>query len=96
MRELRHQVRRARVDALARDVGRLRRRFDSNGTAWTGRTILEEIAGHVEALHCMFTPSAGELAAWTAPGDEQAVEESCRFVDQRWQRLQVQLGKKAA
>lgn len=85
-----------RLEELAADVGRLRRRFASNEDAWTGSYIADRIAGNVEALHCIITPSAGELVAWTAPGDEEAVEEAVRLVDEWWRQLRSRLGRTAA
>jgi hypothetical protein len=82
--------------ALAHDVGMLRRRFASNETAWTGRYIADSIADHVEILDRMVGLSAGELAACWAPGDDEAVEEAIRIVDERWRQLQYRLGSRAA
>jgi hypothetical protein len=92
---LREHVLRLRIDELAGDVGRLRRRFSSNGDELSAH-LADRIASHVEALHGIVMPSAGELVAWTAPGDEEAVEEALRLVDEWWRRLEHRLGKKTA
>jgi hypothetical protein len=78
---------RLRLDELADDVGRLRRRFASNENAWTGDYIADRIAGHVESLVLMVEPSAAEIACCWAPGDDEAVDEAIRIVDERWDRL---------
>jgi hypothetical protein len=82
-----------RVWDLAGDVGRLRRRVEPDSSL---AYLCDRIAGHVESLHCILTPSAGELVAFTAPGDEDAIAEALRVVDDRWHRLQSRLGRKAA
>jgi hypothetical protein len=77
-----------RIDALADDVGRLRRRVEPGSSL---EHLAERLAGHVETLHLIVTPSAGELVAWHAPGDEEAIGEAIRIVDERWKRLQERL-----
>jgi hypothetical protein len=89
-------VLRLRIAELAADVGRLRRRFASNENGWTSAYIADRMAGHVEALHCLATPSAAELVAWTAPGDEDAIDEAIQIVDERWRRLRSLLHREAA
>lgn len=83
---------RNRIDELADDVGRLRRRFNSNPDAWTGVYIADRIAQHVQAVHQLLEPTAAELAATTAPGDPEAVNEAIRIVDERSRKLGGRLG----
>lgn len=78
---------RLRVDELAVDVGRLRRHAQPESTHH-----LDRVAGHVAATHGMVNPSAAELVAWTAPGDEDAIAEALRVVDEEWLTLRGQLG----
>lgn len=82
------------LDELAADVGRLQRRFASNPD-WTGVYVANRIAGHVEALVLMVEPTAAELAASYAPGDDEAIIEAIRVVDARWRRLRSLLGRAA-
>jgi hypothetical protein len=77
-----------RIDALADDVGRLRRRIEPGSSL---EHLADRLVGHVETLHLIVTPSAGELVMWTAPGDEEAIGEAIRIVDERWKRLQERL-----
>ena len=81
-------VLRARLDDLAEDVGRVRRRVEpETSLAWT----LNRIAGHIQSVVLMVEPCAAEIAAWT-PEDEQAVEEAIREVDAKHRRLRERLG----
>lgn len=78
-----------RLDQLASDVGRLRRRFEPESSdGW----LCERIAGHIEALVVMLEPTASQLAATTAPGDQDAITEAIRLVDERHSQLRNQLG----
>lgn len=78
-----------RLDQLATDVGRLRRRFPvESSDGW----LCERIAGHIEALIVMLEPTAAEIAAYAYPGDPQAVGEAIQLVDARARELHHQLG----
>ena len=70
-----------RLYELAADIGRLRRRYP-------GDHIIERAACHVETLALMLEPCAAQLAAVSAPGDDQAVVEAIRVVDDRHRQLQ--------
>lgn len=76
---------RDRIHELATDIGRLRRRTEPD--TYTAH-LADRLAGHTQALHLLTTPTAGELAATTAPSDEQAVTEAIRVVDHEWRQLQ--------
>lgn len=78
-----------RLDALAADVGRLRRRSASNEEAWTGPYIVERLAQHVETVDAALQPSAGELVA--AGFD---VDTALSTVDARARRFRELLGEK--
>jgi hypothetical protein len=81
---------RQRLDELATDVGRLG--LDrGTSSAWIG----DRIACHVEALILMIEPTAAELAAWYAPGDDDAVAWAIEVVDKRHLLLRQQLGRAA-
>lgn len=82
-----------RLTELATDVGHLKRCVPE-GSSLEWRT--ERIAGHVEACIGMLEPSAAELAAWHAPGDDEAVTEAIRIVDARYRSLQQRLGSRPA
>lgn len=75
---------------MADDIGRLRRHAQQLGY------LAERLADNAEALHLTVTPSAGELAKWTAPGDAEAVDAALEVVDADLARLQTRLGKTAA
>jgi len=80
-----------RIDELAADIGRLRRRLDPESSSyWLG----ERIANHVESLDAMLRPSAGELVAWTAPGNHDAITAALQAVDNDRRRIQALLGAK--
>jgi hypothetical protein len=55
-----------RVDTIATDIGRLRRRSTSEADAW----IYKRIAEGVEALDVMLVPSAAEFVQAGVPVDE--------------------------
>lgn len=80
-----------RVWELAGDVGRLQRRFASSDDELSAY-LAARIAAHVSSIDLMLRPTAGELVAWNAPGDDEAVEEALRLVDEHWRQLQTRLG----
>lgn len=87
-----------RLDEIARDAGRLRRRFASNG-AWTGLTILDRLADAVESLDTLTRPTAGELQRdyFAVCGKhELATSEALEAVDRRVAQLRWLLGREAA
>lgn len=51
----------SRIDALARDVGRLRRRLELNGDPGRGGYLVDALVGHVESLDVMLEPTAADL-----------------------------------
>jgi hypothetical protein len=75
-----------RLDELAADIGRLRRRLDlePESSAWFA---LDRITGHVESLDLMLRPSAGDLVRCGA-----GVEAALRDVDARASALRRLLG----
>lgn len=77
---------RGRINELAADIGRLRKRLDAL------TLTAEQIANHVETIAGFLEPTAAELANWHAPGDPIAIDEAIRIVDERANRLQKQLG----
>lgn len=84
---------RSRLDELAGDVGRLRQRLEPDTSL---AHTADRIAGHVEALVLMVEPSAAEIAGVWAPGDDQAIGEAVRLVDNRHARLRHALGYRRA
>ena len=90
---MQHAALHNRLTELATEVGRLRRRLPEGSTAeWTA----ERIAFHIEDCILMLEPSAAQLVAHYAPGDESAITEAIRIVDERSQRLRHTLGLNAA
>jgi hypothetical protein len=93
----------ARIENLADDLGRLRRRFAEND-AWTEAVglsgqppryevfILDRIAGHVEVIDTLLRPTAAQIAAMWAAGDEDAIEEAIRLVDAHARELHSRMG----
>jgi hypothetical protein len=75
-----------KINELAGDIGRLKRRYPDDH-------ILERAAWHLYDLSAMLEPSAAEIACWHAPGDEAAITDAIRYVDERDGRLQRLLGK---
>lgn len=73
-----------RVEAIAGDVGRLRRR-----DLGTGGYIVDRLAGNVESLDAAIFVSAGELVREGA-----TVEEALELVDGRSRRLRRLLGER--
>ena len=84
---------RALVWELAGDVGLARRRCEPDSSL--GFT-LERIAGRVETLDAVLAVPAAELVALHAPGDDEAIDEALRLVDEHVRRLHARLGRKAA
>jgi hypothetical protein len=84
----------SRVDALAADVGRLRRHLD--GESYSA-FLAGRIADHVETLDAILEPTAADLVnALTKFGveDEEAVLEALATVDGRCRELRALLGGK--
>jgi hypothetical protein len=82
----------ARLDELAADLGRLRKRLDPESSAyWTW----VRCADHALSLDLMLHPNAAEVAACIYPGDHAAVQEAIRLTDERHDRLVQTLGKEA-
>lgn len=92
-RELVHAALVDRVEEIARDVGRLRRRFASNDGAWTGIYIADRLADNVETVHGMLHLSAADLVAATFPGDDDAISAAIDHVDRRTRQLHALLGR---
>jgi hypothetical protein len=79
---------RGRIDDLARDVGRLRRRLDAEG--YDG-FLVRSIADHVETLDVITQPTAHDLyIARLAFGvdEEEAVADAVADIDARRRQLQ--------
>lgn len=80
-----------RVWELAGDVGRLRRRVEPGSSL---EHLCDRLSSNVAAIDIMLRPTAAELVAWNAPGDEEAIAEALRLVDDHWRLLQTRLGMK--
>jgi hypothetical protein len=81
-----------RLDELAEDVGRLRRRPSDE----YGARLVDRISFDIEALEAMVASTAAEIAQAIrveCGGDlDVAVEEALRIVDERVERLRRRLG----
>lgn len=78
-----------RIDLIATEVGRLRRRAATDTTG----CALDRLARHVESLDLMLRPSAAEIAACACPGDADAVAQAIKVVDARSRELRRLLGE---
>jgi hypothetical protein len=83
---------RSRLQELAADVGRLQRQLPADSSA---KHTAERIAAHTYTLIEMLEPTAAQITAWYAPGDDLAVSEAIRLVDVRVDRLRHTLGMNA-
>lgn len=81
-----------RVWELAADVGRLRRRLEAESSLGF---LAGRIANHVDAINSMVRPTAAQIARSWAPGDNTAVDEAIRLVEEHSDRLQKRLGRAA-
>jgi hypothetical protein len=79
------------VDQMAGDLGRLRRRFDSND-GWSGLWLVDRLAGHVLTLDGVVCASAGELVAWTYPGDPETADAAIEVVERHAHDQRTRLG----
>jgi VIT1/CCC1 family predicted Fe2+/Mn2+ transporter len=85
-------VLRRRVDALALDVGRLRRHLD--GDTYAG-FLAWRVANGIEAIDCLLEATAAELFRGNVAfglDDEEAVAEALATVDARSRTLRRALG----
>lgn len=73
-----------RLEALADDVGRLRRRLDPESSAGY---LVDRIRGHVASIWLIATPSASELSSIFAPGDPEALQAAIEITDEEWSAL---------
>ena len=74
-----------RLDSLAADLGRLRRRLEPGSYA---ADLAERIAGHVDSLDAMLAPTAAELVKAGV-----SVEDALEAVDGRSHALRRMLGE---
>jgi hypothetical protein len=74
-----------RIDALAEDVGRLRRRLADDGH---GLHLVDRVSGHVETLDAILWPGAGELVH----GYGYSAREAIQNADARAWRVRSLLG----
>jgi hypothetical protein len=83
-----------RLDELAVDIGRLRRRLNGDKTVWTDLDVwtLEKIGLHVLEIAGLNWPNAAEIVARHAPGDVDAIDEALRIVDDRDLAFRRKLG----
>jgi hypothetical protein len=83
-----------RLDELAVDIGRLRRRLNGDKTVWTDLDVwtLEKIGLHVLDLAGYTWPNAAELVARDAADDDAAIDEALRIVDARDLAFRLKLG----
>jgi hypothetical protein len=72
-----------KAEHAAREIGRLRLRIDSDPQLGRFRFVADRIALDVEDMIAILTPSAAELAAWSFPGDDEAVDAA---IEARWAR----------
>jgi hypothetical protein len=79
-----------RVDEIAADVGRLRRRLEPESSA---AFTVDRIASNIEWIAVMLEPTAASLVARTFPGDDLTVDAALDHVDQRARRLRGLLGE---
>jgi hypothetical protein len=88
---------RGRIADLADDLARLHARVDPEPGGYL-EFLIGQLHGHAESLYLLTTPTAGELAACTSPGSDQAAAAALELVDGRhaafMRRLQPR--KKAA
>jgi hypothetical protein len=81
-----------RVERAAREVGRWRRRIAADPELERFRFLVDRVACEIEGALLDLTPSAGELVAWTYPGDDQAVAAALDVVDKRAAQVRHLLG----
>jgi hypothetical protein len=83
-----------RLDELAVDLGRLRRRIGGGREVWTDLDVwaLERLAEHVESLDGMLGTPAAQLAAHARPGCDETVAAAIAEVDMRRAQLRRMLG----
>ena len=88
------RARRGKVDALAVDVGRLRRRVEEGSSL---AHLADRLADEIEQLDAMLEPSAAqlrrELLAEAAGDDDAATEAALAIADARGRQLQALLGR---
>jgi hypothetical protein len=88
-----HTAARNIVHQLAVETGRLRRTTPPDTSA---HHTLNRINNHILSLSLIVYPTAGELAGWNAPGDDLAVVEALRVVDDQDRVLRRTLGMSAS
>jgi hypothetical protein len=88
-----HTAARNIVHQLAVETGRLRRTIPAGSSACH---TVDRISNHILSLSLILHPTAGELAGWNAPGDDLAVVEALRVVDDQDRVLRLTLGMSAS
>ncbi len=82
---------RYRTLAAAGCLGRLRRTIRPDIDSYL-EYVLDELAGHLKTIVDLVQPTAAEIAAAWAPGDDETVAAAIRLVDERHEQLQRLLG----
>ncbi len=84
-----HEAVQQRIDSLAEDVGRLRRRIEPGSSL---EHQADRIAGHVVDLYWMLHHTAAELVAWYDRCNDEAIDEAIQDVDNQDHNLRRKLG----
>jgi hypothetical protein len=80
------------VDEAARETGRFRLRVQGDPQLARFRELADRLAIEIEWAQLILTPSAAQLAAWNAPGSDEAVEAAIEIVDKRGREIRRLLG----
>jgi hypothetical protein len=70
-----------RIESAARETGRFRRRVQADPELGRFFYLADRLADDLESALLILSPSAGELVAWTYPGDPETADAAIEVVD---------------
>jgi hypothetical protein len=85
----------AKLESAAREAGRFRRRVQDDPELSRFRHLADRLAGELEWALAMVEPTAGELTAWTYPGEPEAAAAAIDAVDARAVEVRRLLGDRS-
>jgi hypothetical protein len=85
-----------RLESAAREVGRFRRRVQSDPELARFYFLADRLADDVEWLFLLVEPTAAELTASEHPGDAETADAAIEAVDQRGAEIRWLLGDRTA
>jgi hypothetical protein len=85
----------AKLESAAREAGRFRWLVQGDPGLARFRYLADRLADDLESALLMLSPTAGQLVAWTYPGDPEAADAALEAVDARAVEVRRLLGDRS-